>query len=155
MVLIYKKRHRFIGDFLFGIAFMFLSLVMLSSAGKEMDLEHNEAVVSFFASFDTGSYWTILSFLAIGTIITCIVQSSAAVMAITILLCSTGVLPIYLGIALVMGENIGTTATANLAALGANTQARRAALAHLLFNVFGVIWVLCVFYPFVDLVCGS
>ena len=154
MILIYKKRHRFVGDFLFGIAFMFLSLVMLSSAGKEMNLEHNEAVVSFFASFDTGSYWTIISFLAIGTIITCIVQSSAAVMAITILLCSTGVLPIYLGIALVMGENIGTTATANLAALGANTQARRAALAHLVFNVFGVIWVLCVFYPFVDLVCS-
>jgi len=74
-------------------------------------------------------------------------------MAITILLCSTGVLPIYLGIALVMGENIGTTATANLAALGANTEARRAALAHLLFNVFGVIWVLCIFYPFVDMVC--
>ncbi len=154
MILIYKKRHRFVGDFLFGIAFMFLSLVMLSSAGKEMDLEHNEAVVSFFASFDTGSYLTIISFLAIGTIITCIVQSSAAVMAITILLCSTGVLPIYLGIALVMGENIGTTATANLAALGANTQARRAALAHLVFNVFGVIWVLCVFYPFVDTVCS-
>ena len=153
MVLIYKKRHRFVGDFLFGIAFMFLSLVMLCSAGKEMDLEHNQQVVDFFASFDTGSYWTILAFLAIGTLITCIVQSSAAVMAITILLCSTGVLPIYLGIALVMGENIGTTATANLAALGANTQARRAALAHLLFNVFGVIWVLCVFYPFVDLVC--
>jgi len=153
MILIYKKRHRFVGDFLFGIAFMFLSLVMLSAAGKEMDLEHNENVVSFFASFDTGSYWTILAFLAIGTVITCIVQSSAAVMAITILLCSTGVLPIYLGIALVMGENIGTTATANLAALGANTQARRAALAHLLFNVFGVFWVLCVFYPFVDAVC--
>ena len=153
IVLIYMKRHRYVGDFLFGIAFMFLSLVMLSTAGKEMDLEHNEAVVAFFASFDTSSYWTILSFLGIGTLITCIVQSSAAVMAITILLCSTGVLPIYLGIALVMGENIGTTATANLAALGANTQARRAALAHLLFNVFGVIWVLCVFYPFVDLVC--
>ena len=153
MVLIYKKRHRFAGDFLFGIAFMFLSLVMLSTAGKEMDLEHNEDVVAFFASFDTNSYWTILAFLGIGTLITCIVQSSAAVMAITILLCSTGVLPIYLGIALVMGENIGTTATANLAALGANTQARRAALAHLLFNVFGVVWVLCVFYPFVNLVC--
>ena len=74
-------------------------------------------------------------------------------MAITILLCSTGVLPIYLGIALVMGENIGTTATANLAALGSGTQARRAALAHLLFNVFGVIWVLLIFYPFVDMVC--
>ena len=154
MILIYKKQHRYLGDFLFGIAFMFLSLVMLSTAGKEMDLEHNEAVVSFFASFDTGSHLTILAFLAIGTLITCIVQSSAAVMAITILLCSTGVLPIYLGIALVMGENIGTTATANLAALGANTQARRAALAHLLFNVFGVIWVLCVFYPFVDVVCS-
>ena len=154
MILIYRKRHRDIGDFLFGIAFMFLSLVMLSSAGKELDLAHNEAVVDFFASFDTSSHLTILAFLAIGTLITCIVQSSAAVMAITILLCSTGVLPIYLGIALVMGENIGTTATANLAALGANTQARRAALAHLLFNVFGVIWVLCVFYPFVDIVCG-
>ena len=153
IILIYMKRHRYVGDFLFGIAFMFLSLVMLSAAGREMDLEHNEAVVSFFASFDTDSYWTIFAFLGIGTLITCIVQSSAAVMAITILLCSTGVLPIYLGIALVMGENIGTTATANLAALGSNTQARRAALAHLLFNVFGVIWVLCVFYPFVDMVC--
>ena len=154
MILIYKKKHRYVGDFLFGIAFMFLSLVMLSAGGKELDLEHNEAVVNFFASFDTDSYWTILAFLGIGTLITCIVQSSAAVMAITILLCSTGVLPIYLGIALVMGENIGTTATANLAALGANTQARRAALAHLLFNVFGVIWVLCVFYPFVNMVCS-
>ena len=153
MILIYKKKHRFVGDFLFGIAFMLLSLVMLSTTGKEMDLGHNEAVVRFFASFDTNSYWTILAFLGVGTLITCIVQSSAAVMAITILLCSTGVLPIYLGIALVMGENIGTTATANLAALGANTQARRAALAHLLFNVFGVVWVLCVFYPFVDIVC--
>ena len=153
ILLIYHKRHRYKGDFLFGIAFMFFSLVLLSSAGKELDLEHNEAVMRFFSSFDTSSHLSILAFLAIGTVITCIVQSSAAVMAITILLCSTGVLPIYLGIALVMGENIGTTATANLAALGANTEARRAALAHLLFNVFGVIWVMCVFYPFVDLVC--
>lgn len=154
ILLIYTSRHRIVGDFLYGIAFMFLSLVMLSTAGKEIDLEHNASVVNFFSSFDTGSYLTIIIFLLIGTIITCIVQSSAAVMAITILLCSTGVLPIYLGIALVMGENIGTTATANLAALGANLQARRAALAHLLFNVFGVIWVLCVFYPFVDTICS-
>ena len=154
MVLIYKKRHRVAGDFLFGLAFLFWSLVMLSSVGRDMDLAHNEGVVSFFASFDTGSYLTILAFLAAGTLITCIVQSSAAVMAITILLCSTGVLPIYMGIALVMGENIGTTATANLAALGAGTAARRAALAHLLFNVFGVVWVLIVFYPFVDMVCA-
>ncbi len=154
MVLIYKKRHRVAGDFLFGLAFLFWSLVMLSSVGRDMDLAHNADVVSFFASFDTGSYLTILIFLAAGTVITCVVQSSAAVMAITILLCSTGVLPIYMGIALVMGENIGTTATANLAALGAGTEARRAALAHLMFNVFGVIWVLVVFYPFVDMVCG-
>lgn len=154
IILIYLRKYRYIGDFLFGIAFMFLSLVTLSATGKAMDLGNNEAVVSFFSSFDVNSYSTILVFLAIGTIITGIVQSSAAVMAITILLCSTGVLPIYLGIALVMGENIGTTATANLAALGANTQARRAALAHLLFNVIGVIWILCVFYPFVDTVCS-
>ena len=154
MVLIYKKRHRVAGDFLFGIAFLFWSLVMLSSVGRDMDLAHNPDVVNFFASFDTGSYLTIFAFLAAGTLITCVVQSSAAVMAITILLCSTGVLPIYMGIALVMGENIGTTATANLAALGAGTEARRAALAHLLFNVFGVVWVLAVFYPLVDMVCG-
>ena len=153
IVLIYRKKHQNVGDFLFGIAFMFFSLVMLSTAGKELDLAHNQKVVDFFASFDTSSYWTILAFLAIGTVITGIVQSSAAVMAITILLCSTGVLPIYLGIALVLGENIGTTMTANLAALGANTQARRAAMAHLVFNVFGIIWVMAIFYPFVDIVC--
>ncbi len=154
ILLIYTRRHRYIGDFLFGIAFMFFSLAILSDTGKEMDLGHNQALLEFFSSFDTNSYITIIIFLLIGTVLTCILQSSAALMAITMVLCSSGVLPIYLGIALVMGENIGTTATANLAALGANTQARRAALAHLVFNVFGVIWVLCVFYPFVDTVCG-
>lgn len=153
MMLMYKKRYRVVGDLLFGLGFLLWSLVMLSSVGRGMDLAHNDDVVSFFASFDTNSYLTILAFLAAGTIITCVVQSSAAVMAITILLCSTGVMPIYMGVALVMGENIGTTATANLAALGAGTEARRAALAHLLFNVFGVVWVLVVFYPFVDTVC--
>ncbi|MBR7171700.1 MAG: Na/Pi cotransporter family protein, partial [Prevotella sp.] len=154
ILLIYTRRFRYIGDFLFGIAFLFFSLVLLSGAGKALDLAHNADAIEFFSSFDTSSHWSILIFLTIGTFITCIVQSSAAVMAITILLCSTGVLPIHLGIALVMGENIGTTATANLAALGANSQARRAALAHLVFNVFGVVWVLCVFFPFVDLVCS-
>lgn len=154
ILLIYTRRHRYIGDFLFGIAFMFFSLAILSDTGKEMDLGHNQALLEFFSSFDTNSYITIIVFLLIGTVLTCILQSSAALMAITMVLCSSGVLPIYLGIALVMGENIGTTATANLAALGANTQARRAALAHLVFNGFGVLWVLCVFYPFVDLVCN-
>ena len=154
IMLIYSKSKRYIGDFLFGIAFLFFSLVLLSGAGKELDLEHNPDVINFFASFDTKSHLTIIIFLLIGTVITCIVQSSAAVMAITILLCSTGALPIYLGIALVLGENIGTTATANLAALGANAQARRAAMAHLVFNVIGVVWVMCLFYPFVDMVCS-
>lgn len=154
ILLIYTRKYRYIGDFLFGIAFMFFSLAMLSQTGAEMDLGHNEDVVHFFSSFDVNSYITILIFLLIGTILTCILQSSAALMAITMVLCSSGVLPIYSGIALVMGENIGTTLTANLAALAANTQARRAAFAHLVFNVFGVIWVLCLFYPFVDMVCG-
>ncbi len=154
ILLIYTRKHRYTGDFLFGIAFMFYALAMLSATGNEMDLSHNKDLVAFFSSWDVQKYWTILAFLLIGTILTCILQSSAALMAITMVLCSSGVLPIYLGIALVMGENIGTTLTANLAALGANVQARRAALGHLVFNVFGVIWVLCLFYPFVDVVCG-
>ncbi len=152
--LIYTRRHRYIGDFLFGVAFMFFSIALLSQTGKEMDLSHNQAVIDFFGSFDKDSYLTIFSFLIIGTILTCILQSSAALMAITMVLCSSGVLPIYMGIALVMGENIGTTLTANLAALAANTQARRAAFSHLVFNIAGVIWVLALFYPFIDLVCS-
>ncbi len=154
IMLLYSKRHRNVGDFLFGIAFMFFSLAMLSQTGNEMNLSHNKALLDFFGSFDPNSYVTIIVFLLIGTLLTCILQSSAALMAITMVLCSNGVLPVYLGIALVMGENIGTTLTANLAALAANTQARRAALAHLVFNVFGVFWILCCFYPFVNTVCG-
>jgi len=153
IILIYSRRQRYKGDFLFGIAFLFYSLVLLSDTGKSLDLQHNKAVIDFFGSFDVNSYFSILIFLCIGTIITLIVQSSAAVMAITILLCTTGVLPVYLGIALVMGENIGTTGTANLVALGSNVQARRTAMAHLVFNVFGVVWVLIVFYPFVNMIC--
>ena len=154
IILIYTRRHRYIGDFLFGIAFMFFALSMLSATGKEMDLSHNQAVLDFFSSFDTQSYFSILIFLCIGTMLTFCMQSSAALMAITMVLCSSGVLPIYLGIALVLGENIGTTITSNLAALGANVQARRAAMAHLTFNVFGVIWVVICFYPFVNMVCS-
>ncbi|MCR4860542.1 MAG: Na/Pi cotransporter family protein [Bacteroidales bacterium] len=153
IILIQFKKHRYLGDFLFGLAFMFFALGTLSATGREMDLAHNEQVVDFFASFDSGSYLTILLFLLIGAVLTCIAQSSAALMAITMVLCTSGVLNIYQGIALVMGENIGTTVTANLAALSANTQARRAALAHLVFNVFGVCWMLIVFYPFVRMAC--
>ena len=153
IVLIQLGKHRYLGDFLFGLSFLLFALGMLRVTGVEMDLAHNTAVVNFFNSFDSGSYLTILLFLLVGTILTFIAQSSAAIMAITMVLCSTGVIDIYQGIALVMGENIGTTLTATIAALSANTQARRAAAAHLLFNVFGVVWILCCFFPFVRLVC--
>lgn len=154
LLLIYSKKHRYVGDFIFGVSFMFFALGTLSITGKEMDLGHNQALIKFFASFDPNSYLTILLFLLIGTVLTCILQSSAALMAITMVLCTSGILPIYPGIALVMGENIGTTLTANLAALTANTEARRAAFAHFFFNVFGVCWVLIFFYPFVNFACS-
>ena len=154
IILIYSKKKRYIGDFLFGISFMFLGLGTLRQTGIDMDLGDNQAVLDFFSSFDPDSFLTTISFLLLGGLLTLCVQSSAAVMAITMILCSSGVLPIYQGIALVMGENIGTTVTSNLAALSANTQARRAALGHMFFNVFGVIWILFVFRPFVDMVCG-
>ncbi len=153
IILIQIGKHRYLGDFLFGLSFLLFALGMLKQTGTEMDLASNPAVVDFFASFKT-NYGTILLFLLIGTILTAMVQSSAALMAITMVLCSTGAITIYQGIALVMGENIGTTLTANLAALSANTQARRTAMAHLLFNVFGVIWVLILFFPFVRMVCS-
>ena len=152
LLLIYSKKNRYVGDFLFGVAFMFLALATLG----ESQLPHEElnALKGFFASFDPNSFGTILLFLLFGTILTCILQSSAALMAITMMLCTQAGLPIYLGIALVLGENIGTTLTANLVALTANTEARRAAFGHLFFNVFGVIWVLCVFKHFVNFACG-
>ena len=154
IVLIYSKKRKLIGDFLFGISFMFLGLGTLRQTGIDMDLAHNQAVLDFFSQFDPQSFFTTIVFLLIGSVLTMCVQSSAAIMAITMILCSTGVLPIYQGIALVMGENIGTTVTSNLAALTANTQARRAAMAHMVFNIFGVIWVLCIFHPFINMVCG-
>ena len=140
IILIYLKKYRYIGDFLFGLSFLLLGLGTLRVTGTEMNLGENQTLLNFFASFDPTSFWTTLIFLILGGIMTFCVQSSAAVMAITMILCSSGALPIYQGIALVMGENIGTTVTSNLAALSANTQARRAALSHMFF--------------FVDAVCG-
>ena len=162
IILIYQKKYRYIGDFLFGLAFLIFALATLRVTGTEMRLGENPAVLDFFASFSYNPavdsilklYGTTFLFLLLGGILTFCVQSSAAVMAITMILCSSGALPIYQGIALVMGENIGTTVTSNLAALSANTQARRAALAHMFFNVFGVVWILFIFRPFIDMVCG-
>ena len=154
ILMIYMKKYRYFGDFLFGLSFLLLGLGTLRGTGAEMHLGENQALLDFFASFDPNSFLTTIIFLFLGGVMTFCVQSSAAVMAITMILCSSGALPIYQGIALVMGENIGTTITSNLAALSANTQARRAAFAHMFFNVFGVVWILFVFRPFVDMVCG-
>ena len=153
ILLIYSKKKQIIGDFLFGVSFLLLGLGTLKATGTDMHLENIPAVTSFFASF-SDNYGSYLLFLVIGGVMTMCVQSSAAVMAITMTLCSTGVLPIYLGIALVMGENIGTTVTSNIAAMTANIQARRAAFGHMFFNIFGVLWMLIVFRFFVDWVCG-
>ena len=154
IILIYMKKHRYFGDFLFGLSFLLLGLGTLRMTGTEMNLGQNESLLNFFASFDPTSFLTSLVFLILGGVLTFCVQSSAAVMAITMILCSSGALPIYQGIALVLGENIGTTITSNLAAMSANTQARRAAFAHMFFNVFGVLWILIVFRPFINMVCG-
>ena len=148
-----KNSVKSFGEFVFGFAFMFLGLTTLRENAVAMDLSHNQTIINFFASTGGWGIFSTLLFLLLGGILTMCVQSSAAIMAITLILCSSGVLPIYQGIALVMGENIGTTVTSNLAALSASTQARRAALAHMLFNVFGVVWILVIFHPFVNLVC--
>ena len=153
IILIQTGKQRYLGDFLFGLSFLLFALGMLKETGIEMDLASKPAVVDFFASFKT-NYGTILLFLLIGSVLTAMVQSSAALMAITMVLCSTGAITIFQGIALVMGENIGTTVTANLAAMSANVQARRTAMAHLVFNLFGVFWVLIFFFPFVRFICG-
>ena len=153
IILIYSKRRKSVGDFLFGVSFLLLGLGTLKATGTDMHLEEIPAVIHFFESFED-NYFSYIIFLFIGGIMTVCVQSSAAVMAITMALCSTGVMPIYLGIALVMGENIGTTVTSNVAALTANIQARRAAFAHMFFNIFGVLWALCIFRIFINFVCG-
>ena len=155
IILLYLKRRRIIGDFLFGAAFLFLGLGTLKETGFALvqDPNANAAISAFFERFNEPNFWNSVFFLFMGTALTLLVQSSAAIMAITMILCSTGVLHIDQGIMLVLGENIGTTITANIVALGANTQARRAAFAHLSINVIGVTWALIVIKPFLNLVC--
>ncbi|MBQ0021743.1 MAG: Na/Pi cotransporter family protein [Prevotellaceae bacterium] len=153
IILIYTKKNTNLGEFIIGLAFMLLGLTTLKSNAVDMNLAANEGIMGFFSSTCHWGYGSYFLFLVIGGLLTCAVQSSAAIMAITMTLCSTGVMPIDMGIALVMGENIGTTITSNVVALSASTQARRAAMAHLVFNLFGVIWVLCVFKWFVGIIC--
>lgn len=141
-----KSSRKSIGEFIFGFAFLFMGLQNLKNNAP--DLGANPDMLAFVQNYTDMGFLSIILFLFIGAVLTMIVQASAATMAITLIMCANGWIDYHLGVALVLGENIGTTITANLAALTGNTQARRAALAHLVFNVFGVIWVLVLFYPF-------
>ncbi len=140
-----KSNRKSLGEFIFGFSFLFMGLQNLKANAP--DLQQNPDMLQFVQNWADMGFISILIFVLIGTVLTMIVQASAATMAITLIMCANGWISFELGAALVLGENIGTTITANLAALTANTQAKRAALAHLVFNVFGVIWVLCLF-PF-------
>ncbi|MBR4048794.1 MAG: Na/Pi cotransporter family protein [Bacteroides sp.] len=140
-----KSNRKSLGEFIFGFSFLFMGLQNLKANAP--DLQQNPDMLQFVQNWADMGFVSILIFVLIGTVLTMIVQASAATMAITLIMCANGWISFELGAALVLGENIGTTITANLAALTANTQAKRAALAHLVFNVFGVIWVLCLF-PF-------
>lgn len=145
-----KSNRKSIGEFIFGFAFLFMGLAYLKANAP--DLNANPEMLSFVQNYTDMGFLSVLLFLFIGTVLTMIVQASAATMAITLVMCANGWISLELGAALVLGENIGTTITANLAALTANSQAKRAALAHFVFNVFGVIWVLVIFHPFMELV---
>ena len=145
-----KSNRKSIGEFIFGFSFLFMGLSYLKANAP--DLNANPEMLAFVQNYTDMGFFSILLFLFIGTILTMIVQASAATMAITLIMCANGWISLELGAALVLGENIGTTITAKLAALTANTQAKRAALAHFVFNVFGVIWVLIIFHPFMELV---
>ena len=141
-----KSNYKSLGEFILGFAFLFLGLSYLKDSVP--DLEGNPEVLSFIQNYTSMGYLSLLIFLAIGTILTIIVQSSSATVAITLIMCTQGWMPFEMAAAMVLGENIGTTITANLAALSGNVSARRAALAHLMFNLFGVVWVMILFYPF-------
>ena len=145
-----KSNRKSVGEFIFGFSFLFMGLSYLKANAP--DLNANPEMLAFVQNYTDMGFFSILLFLFIGTILTMIVQASAATMAITLIMCANGWISLELGAALVLGENIGTTITANLAALIANTQAKRAALAHFVFNVFGVIWVLIIFHPFMQMV---
>jgi len=145
-----KSKRKSFGEFLVGFAFLFMGLEMLKNSVP--DLKGNPEILSFLSQYTQSGFGSVLIFLMIGTLLTIVVQSSSATMAITLVMCSKGWISYELGAAMVLGENIGTTITANIAAIPANVSAKRAALAHLTFNVFGVMWMLVLFYPFMNMI---
>lgn len=138
------------GEFLMGFALLFLGLAFLKDSVP--DLQANPDALSFIQNYTSMGFGSILLFMLIGGILTVIVQSSSATVAITLIMCTKGWIPFEIAAAMVLGENIGTTITANIAAIKANIQARRAAFAHFMFNIFGVCWILILFYPFIHMI---
>lgn len=147
-----KARMNSWGDFILGFSLLFLGLQFLQDSMP--DLQNNPDALAFLHKYTNLGFGSVLIFLLIGAILTFLVQSSSATVALTLVMCSKGWIPFEMGTAMILGENIGTTITANLAALSANYNAKRAALSHTLFNVFGVVWVMIVFFPAVDIVSG-
>ena len=145
-----KSKRKSIGEFILGFAFLFMGLEMLKNSVP--DLKSNPEMLEFLTKYTQSGFGSVLIFLAIGSILTVVVQSSSATMAITLVMVSKGWISYDLGAAMVLGENIGTTITANIAAIPANVSAKRAALAHTTFNVFGVVWMLFLFYPFINMI---
>jgi len=152
MPLIFSKKsfRKSLGEFIYGFAFLFMGLAGLKE--NVPDLAQNPEMLAFVTNYTDMGFGSIILFFFIGAILTIVVQSSSATMAITLIMCSQGWISYEIGAAIVLGENLGTTCTANLAALTANTSAKRAALSHFVFNMFGVLWVLAIFYPFTNAV---
>ena len=147
-----KNKRKSIGEFIMGFAFLFMGLELLKNSVP--DLQTNPGILEFLSQYTDLGFGSVLIFLGIGTLLTVVVQSSSATMAITLIMCVKGWIPFELGAAMVLGENIGTTLTANIAAIPANISAKRAAFSHLTFNIFGVIWMMIVFYPFTTMVAN-
>ena len=150
--LIFSKNNqrRYWGEFLIGFSLLFLGMEFMKDSVP--NLQENPAALEFLNQYTNMGYGSILLFMIIGSIMTIIMQSSSATMAITLIMCSQGWISFEIAAAMVLGENIGTTITANMAALSANVSAKRAAFAHFLFNIFGVCWMLILFYPFTHMI---
>jgi len=146
LLFVSKSKPRAWGEVLIGFALLFMGLAALK--GAVPDLKSNPDILVFLQHYTDMGYLSILLFVVIGTTVTLVVQSSSAAMAVTLVMANQGWIPFELAAAMVLGENIGTTITANLAALIANVHAKRAARAHFIFNIGGVVWMLIVFIPF-------
>ena len=145
-----KNQHKNIGELIVGFSLLFLGLSFMKESVP--DLSETPQVLEFVKTWSGYGFWSVLIFLAFGTILTLVLQSSSATMAITLIMLSMGYIPFNMACAMVLGENIGTTITANIAASVGNVSAKRAAMSHTIFNVFGVLWALLLFKPFLGLV---